>query len=436
MLFRSWSKVNYLINHISEDADASDVQRALFYFINMGSWDWDYTGYIHKPASTETWKMINDAEVNSSDWCPDCGDKIAVICDPGVTHGFQITFIEVTLCEELFVCNPEISLPDYNIKLYAWEFPDDGLSAYDIELEGINQGYNVHDEVYNGWCVDYGTPIPNGYDHPHNVTLYSSYNPPCHLIHKNWSKVNYLINHITDGADMYDIQRAIWNILNFGSWNWNYTGYMTKPVSDITMSMINNTLLNGGDWCPSIGNKIAVICDPGINHDCQITFIEVTLIQAEKMNTFTTILCDDDSPQPIPLTNTNQNSFNIKINNSNNTGSTHNRNTIEQNLINNLPKEPDLKIDSISTDKSEIILGNINTTNLDNTFIIDNHDSMNNILSFNNPILDDKSNVPIPFIIFGSFFLIIILILLTYARKQIKNGKNISKIYLINYSRK
>jgi len=262
------------------------------------------------------------------------------------------------------------------------------------------------------------------YDHAHNVTLYSSSSRPCLLIHKNWSKVNYLINHIPDGADMYDIQRAIWNILNFGSWNWNYTGYMTKPVSNITISMINNALLNGEDWCPNIGNKIAVICDPGLDHDCQITFIEVTLLQLEEMNTFTTILCDDHSPQTtVPSTNTIQNSLNSEEDNSKDSSSIHDKKSIDLNLSNNLPKDFDVKIDLERTHQHEIILSNINTTNLDSSFIINNQDPMNNILSLNGHIKYDKSNGSIPFVIIGSLFSFIIIIFLLQRKKQLKNGK-------------
>jgi len=36
---------------------------------------------------------------NGSDWCPGCGDKVVVICDPGESQEFQITFIEAVLCE-------------------------------------------------------------------------------------------------------------------------------------------------------------------------------------------------------------------------------------------------------------------------------------------------------------------------------------------------
>jgi len=175
--------------------------------------------------------------------------------------------------DEIPRCDPQIDLPEGTITLFAWEFPDEWLSAYKIELADISGNHEVMNGIYNGWCIDYGTPIPNG--EPQTVNLYSSYDPPEHLTHENWSKLNYLINH--PQGDAFDVQRAIWYFINFGSWDWDDTGYMSKPVSDETWNMVDDAIENGDDWCPDCGDKIAIISEP--DDGVQITILEAILCE-------------------------------------------------------------------------------------------------------------------------------------------------------------
>ena len=91
----NWPKVNYILNH--KQGTPVDVQRAIWYFVNFGTWEWDYQWGPYGPITPETYSMIDDAIENADDWCPLCCDVIAVICDPGAEWTYQLMIIEVPL---------------------------------------------------------------------------------------------------------------------------------------------------------------------------------------------------------------------------------------------------------------------------------------------------------------------------------------------------
>ena len=201
----------------------------------------------------------------------------------GNADGYDVDGIGVINCAEMIiriqkvVCNPEISVPEESIVMYTWEKPQDWPTMFKNELTEIYAQYDVMNGTYKAWCVDYGTNIPEGYSNPHSVKLYNSYQPPDHLTNDNWHKVNYILNHKL--GDRNDVQRAIWYFVNFGSWDWNYTGYLEGPITENVYDMINDANNNSTDWCPECGDIIAVINDPGIEHDFQITIIEAILCE-------------------------------------------------------------------------------------------------------------------------------------------------------------
>jgi hypothetical protein len=151
----------------------------------------------------------------------------------------------------------------------AWERPDSWPSFFKMIFSGIGLGYDVYDGIeYHGWCIDYGTPIPNGQDL--SVMLYSSYCPPTHLDLTEWNEINWILNH--KKGDRWDIQIAIWEFINLGP-------YPNKPKTSDAQWMIDNA---DPSFVPGPGEVVAVICDP--LHECgdlnderchQYTFIEV-----------------------------------------------------------------------------------------------------------------------------------------------------------------
>jgi len=162
-----------------------------------------------------------------------------------------------------------VNLPTYQVTMVAEELQGVGWPAFfRTTLSGVGSGYDVSDGTYEGWCIDYGTAIP---EDPLLVTLYSSYCPPNHLdFFPEWNKINYIINNKVGNA--WDIQIAIWNFINLGPTT-------NKPITGNAQTMIDGANLNPG-FIPIPGKLVAVICDPptpGEDREFQYTFIEVPI---------------------------------------------------------------------------------------------------------------------------------------------------------------
>jgi len=147
----NWSKVNYILNH--KEGDRIDVQRAIWYFVNFGPWDWDhFWGPYSGPISNETWSMIENALLYGDEWCPEHDDIIAVICNQGENWPFQLTFIEITLIVKNIIVVKSVH---YN-SIGPWD--DTGIT---IDLSGPN--------AYD-WCT-FRINVTNIIDVPLNVTV-------------------------------------------------------------------------------------------------------------------------------------------------------------------------------------------------------------------------------------------------------------------------
>lgn len=174
---------------------------------------------------------------------------------------------DVVLPQEVQNCLLELP-PDPVTMQVVYELTS---SEFITTLFGVPAGYDVSNGPYPGWCIDYRNPIPINTDIL--VKLYSSYCPPGHLEDDNWDLVNYLLNHKSAGADWYDIQTAIWGLINFGN--------PAPPPSDpLGQGMVANAIANGNDFVPGPGQIVAVICDPierTEENQIQYTIIEVSL---------------------------------------------------------------------------------------------------------------------------------------------------------------
>jgi hypothetical protein len=141
-------------------------------------------------------------------------------------------------------------------------------SYFNTSLSGIPSGYDVVNGTYPGWCVDI-TSLMARSPAIHEVTLYSSINPPGTLANESWDMVNYVLNHKNGTAS--DIQQAIWYFVHMDA---NYT-----PSTNGAWAMVNDTLLNGHGFVPENGEATAVICLPKIllpsPNSVQISIIEI-----------------------------------------------------------------------------------------------------------------------------------------------------------------
>lgn len=141
-------------------------------------------------------------------------------------------------------------------------------SYFNTSLSGVPSGYDVMNGTYVGWCVDTMSLMARS-PAIHEVTLYSSVNPPGTLANESWDMVNYILNHKNGTA--LDIQQAIWYFVHMDA---NFT-----PSTNSAWTMVNDTLLNGSGFIPANGQTVAVICLPKVllpqQDRVQISIIEV-----------------------------------------------------------------------------------------------------------------------------------------------------------------
>jgi hypothetical protein len=136
----------------------------------------------------------------------------------------------------------------------------DGTTSYFIStLSGVPAGFDVHNGVYRGWCVDRSTTMIRSVSH--NVILYSSLSPPSALSSINWIAINYILNH--KQGTMMDVQHAIWHFTD---------GY--SPGNAATQAMVDAANANP-TYNPTTGAILAVICLPQNDSGAQNSIIEL-----------------------------------------------------------------------------------------------------------------------------------------------------------------
>ncbi len=89
-----WDKVNYILNH--KKGSWKDVQAAIWYFVNGGTW----------PPDSDAQEMINEANVTGEGFVPFPGEKMAIVA--WINSNTQVPIIEV--CVPLQNVVPEYPL--------------------------------------------------------------------------------------------------------------------------------------------------------------------------------------------------------------------------------------------------------------------------------------------------------------------------------------
>jgi len=162
---------------------------------------------------------------------------------------------------------PNISLPGEPVTMTIY---DGSVSYFDIYLSDVPSGFDVADGYYVGWCADRSVTMPRG--EKLTVRLWNSYDLmlPLPLRDKNWSKVNYILNH-KEGTTRFDIQAAFWYLLN------NYPSDISL-LSIKVQELINTT---DGSFTPKPGQWIAILAEPLNNRlnpwPFQFAFLQVRL---------------------------------------------------------------------------------------------------------------------------------------------------------------
>jgi len=174
------------------------------------------------------------------------------------------------------------SVPDATVTLT--QIPHDnlfgGLSAHDTwyidnVLSGVPTGFDVKDGMYTpAWCVDRdGMSLAiSGVQ----VYMFSSLALPSEEVYPllyilDWNKVNYILNHIPEGATTADIQQAIWALLPPVATD--------PPRTEISNGMVSAANSLGAAFVPGQGQVVAVICYPvgAPENDLQITIITLEI---------------------------------------------------------------------------------------------------------------------------------------------------------------
>jgi hypothetical protein len=138
----------------------------------------------------------------------------------------------------------------------------DGTTSYFVStLSGVPAGFDVHNGVYPGWCVDRSTTMIRSVSH--NVILYSSISPPV-LSGINWIAINYILNH--KQGTMMDVQEAIWHFTDAFS-----------PISAAAQAMVNAANAHPS-YDPTTGTVLAVICLPQNGNGVQNSIIELGIL--------------------------------------------------------------------------------------------------------------------------------------------------------------
>jgi hypothetical protein len=154
---------------------------------------------------------------------------------------------------------PWPSLPSTQVQLTV---VDGTVSYFMSTLSGVPAGFDVHNGVYPGWCVDRSVVMIRSVSH--NVILYSSLSPPSVVSGINWVAINYILNH--KQGDMMDVQNAIWH----------FTDNYTPPggFSAAAQAMIDAADANPS-YDPTTGAVLAVICLPQNDSSAQNSIIEL-----------------------------------------------------------------------------------------------------------------------------------------------------------------
>jgi hypothetical protein len=173
------------------------------------------------------------------------------------------------LCSGVFVgvyaLLPKINLPGQPVTMTIY---DGSVSYFDIYLSDVPPGFDVTNGYYVGWCADRTVYMPRG--EKLTVRLWNSYDLllPLPLRDKNWSKVNYILNH-KDGTTKTDLQGAFWNLL------------CNTPYSQISPKAQELVDSADGHFVPQPGDFIAILAEPIQNSShpwpFQFVFLQIRL---------------------------------------------------------------------------------------------------------------------------------------------------------------
>ncbi len=176
----------------------------------------------------------------------------------------RLTLLLSAVAVPLEVGAAELALPEDTV-VAAIQYTPEEDATFAVTLQGVGEGYDVHDGTYDGWCVE-----NNGNPTHYQVLLYSSYDPdlPAGVAFYQsdtipavsqgqvavgdpvpWDELNYLLNHKQGNRE--DIQAAVWQLI----WGDASTLALTPTAS----AMLDAAAAEGDGFEPGPGDIQAVI---------------------------------------------------------------------------------------------------------------------------------------------------------------------------------
>ena len=173
-----------------------------------------------------------------------------------------IMFVSVLMISGIFAATVSAAvwpnLPTTTVQLTAV----DGTNSYFvITLSGVPAGFDVSNGNYPGWCIDRSTTMIRSV--PHDVILYSSLSAPSAVSGFDWDAINYILNN--KQGTMEDVQDAIWY----------FTGDIEYGDLSSAAQAIVDDAMTAGEFDPTEGMILAVICLPQEDPEAQNTIIEI-----------------------------------------------------------------------------------------------------------------------------------------------------------------
>ncbi len=187
-----------------------------------------------------------------------------------------------------------LKLPTSDVNI---EVVDGSVSHFETTVSNVPAGFDVGNGTYLGWCVDQNTSMARA-PALHLVNLYSSLNAPGEMADKNWTMVNYILNH-KQGYSATSIQEAIWYFVDLSG--------VYVPQDQGALALINDTLAHGSNFVPAKNQTVTVICYPATqsvtDYQVQISVIEVNQSQINPLPTASS------TGTPLPTATGSTNSF-------------------------------------------------------------------------------------------------------------------------------
>jgi hypothetical protein len=178
--------------------------------------------------------------------------------------------------------NKTIKLPDFPVTMSFQKYVHlrTDRCYWDVTLSDIGgpeDGYNVWDGHWVGWCADKDITMPESLQgHPIQIRLWSCYDPALPVAYKNsaWDNISWLVNeysgsnYVPRDSFLYYFNEAVYCLL----------GQIGEAfIPPLSQTWVDRAKTEGEGYFPSLpGQYFAVICD-AVNYEgaFQPIFIEV-----------------------------------------------------------------------------------------------------------------------------------------------------------------